>query len=173
MIERKFVEMTIEHIDQRIIQINAEELEIEPEWRRLQKIKERLRNESHYLAHAKNALTNLLEDQRTFDGSVTLDIDKNIQTDTVKDDNVIGRYCHPKGSLESVCEHIAKSIPERLAEGACSHCYGDGKVSDTKDEEPWYVWESLPPGSDIAVKMGLVKPKTCPRCEGTGKEPLP
>jgi hypothetical protein len=31
------------------------------------------------------------------------------------------------------------------------------------------MWEDLPPGSDIAVRIGLVVPIPCPDCGGTGK----
>ena len=52
----------------------------------------------------------------------------------------------------------------------CDRCDGCGRIADSEDGEPWSVWEELPPGSDLAVKMGLVKPLTCPSCGGTGKE---
>lgn len=51
----------------------------------------------------------------------------------------------------------------------CPKCAGCGRVGNTDDQEPWSQWESLPPGSDLAVKMGLVRPMTCPGCAGTGK----
>jgi hypothetical protein len=51
----------------------------------------------------------------------------------------------------------------------CPKCWGCGKVADTEDQEPWTAWEELPPGSDLAVRAGLVKPLTCPVCDGSGK----
>ena len=50
----------------------------------------------------------------------------------------------------------------------CPRCDGCGKVADTDEQEPWTAWETLPPGSDLAVKMGIVKPIPCPSCEGKG-----
>lgn len=47
----------------------------------------------------------------------------------------------------------------------CHTCDGCGQVADTDDREPWTAWESLPPGSDMAVRMGLVKPIPCPDCQ--------
>lgn len=40
-----------------------------------------------------------------------------------------------------------------------------GKIANDKDGSPWTAWESLPPGSDYAVKTGLVKPIPCPECQ--------
>lgn len=31
------------------------------------------------------------------------------------------------------------------------------------------MWESLPPGSDLAVRLGFVHPEACPDCDGTGQ----
>jgi DnaJ-class molecular chaperone len=50
----------------------------------------------------------------------------------------------------------------------CPTCEGCGRVSDTDNPEPWSRWLALPPGSNLAVVMGLVKPKECPSCDGTG-----
>jgi hypothetical protein len=47
----------------------------------------------------------------------------------------------------------------------CMRCDGCGKIADSDEGEPWTAWEDLPPGSDIAVKMGIVKPIPCPDCE--------
>lgn len=52
----------------------------------------------------------------------------------------------------------------------CLKCDGCGRVGDTDDQEPWSMWESLPPGSDVAVKMGLVRPMPCPECAGTREQ---
>ncbi|WP_201790366.1 hypothetical protein [Prescottella equi] len=51
----------------------------------------------------------------------------------------------------------------------CAKCEGCGQVANDDDESPWTAWASLPPGSDLAVRTGLVRPVTCPDCLGTGK----
>ena len=53
----------------------------------------------------------------------------------------------------------------------CTKCDGEGRVANSENQEPWSVWAELPPGSDLAVKMGLVKPITCPECHGVGTIP--
>ena len=55
----------------------------------------------------------------------------------------------------------------------CRQCDGCGKVADTKDQEPWTAWTSLPLQSAGAVVAGLVKPIECPACGGTGEPPEP
>jgi hypothetical protein len=49
----------------------------------------------------------------------------------------------------------------------CERCNGCGLIADTDDGEPWTAWADLPPGSDLAVRMGLVKPISCLECGGT------
>lgn len=51
---------------------------------------------------------------------------------------------------------------------ACQKCDGCGQIADSEDGEPWTAWSSLPPGSDLAVRMGLVNPIECPVCGGSG-----
>lgn len=51
----------------------------------------------------------------------------------------------------------------------CLRCNGCGQITNSSDGEAWTYWEQLPPESDIAVRMGIVKPVTCPTCGGTGK----
>jgi hypothetical protein len=46
----------------------------------------------------------------------------------------------------------------------CERCEGCGKIADSDDGEPWTFWANLPPGSDAAVKLGLVNPIPCPDC---------
>jgi hypothetical protein len=55
----------------------------------------------------------------------------------------------------------------------CVKCAGCGQVADTDDQEPWTMWTKLPLESSAAVLMGLVKPKPCPACGGSGKAPRP
>lgn len=50
----------------------------------------------------------------------------------------------------------------------CRKCDGCGRVANTEDEEPWTAWEQLPEQSKAAIRMGLVKPMTCPSCDGVG-----
>lgn len=50
----------------------------------------------------------------------------------------------------------------------CTRCDGCGCIADSKDGEPWTAWENLPPGSDAAVRLGLVRPIPCPACGGKG-----
>lgn len=46
----------------------------------------------------------------------------------------------------------------------CSRCDGCGQIDDGDEGAPWTAWTSLPPGSDIAVRLGIVKPIPCPSC---------
>ncbi|MEV6879691.1 hypothetical protein [Amycolatopsis sp. NPDC051128] len=55
---------------------------------------------------------------------------------------------------------------DRLVPVPCPRCEGCGQLADTDDREPWTAWENLPPGSDLAVKAGLVKPVPCDQCDG-------
>jgi len=51
----------------------------------------------------------------------------------------------------------------------CSRCSGCGEIANDDDGTPWKYWAELPPGSDLAVKAGIVSPIECPECHGTGK----
>lgn len=54
---------------------------------------------------------------------------------------------------------------EKEAEaGVCERCHGEKQIANTASGERWSLWEQLPPGSDAAVKLGLVKPIPCPAC---------
>lgn len=46
----------------------------------------------------------------------------------------------------------------------CQKCGGCGQIASDDDQSPWAVWEALPPGSDIAVRLGWVVPLPCPEC---------
>lgn len=50
----------------------------------------------------------------------------------------------------------------------CQRCLGEGKIANSEEGEPWSAWESLPPGSDLAVRLSVVQPIDCPACHGTG-----
>lgn len=54
-------------------------------------------------------------------------------------------------------ENVASRVP-------CGRCEGCGQIADSEDGEPWTTWAELPPGADLAVRMGLVKPIPCPVC---------
>jgi len=51
----------------------------------------------------------------------------------------------------------------------CQTCDGCGKIANDDDGTPWRAWEELPPGSDLSVKLGIIKPITCSECGGTGE----
>ncbi|MCP4201808.1 MAG: hypothetical protein GY769_07740 [bacterium] len=51
---------------------------------------------------------------------------------------------------------------------SCDRCEGCGKIANSEDGEPWIAWLALPPGSDLAVKLGQVQPIDCPECGGSG-----
>ena len=55
-------------------------------------------------------------------------------------------------------------------ENKCRLCEGWKRVN-SEEELSWKYWAQLPPGSDLAVQLGLVRPVECPRCKGTGIEP--
>jgi hypothetical protein len=57
-----------------------------------------------------------------------------------------------------------KSAPTKKCEG----CDGCGKIANDEDGTPWSAWTSLPLHSAAAVVAGIVKPITCPGCNGTG-----
>ncbi len=57
-------------------------------------------------------------------------------------------------------------MTDSAKEEACSRCDGCGLIADSDEGEPWTAWRDLPPGSDLAVQMGLVKPIPCPKCCG-------
>lgn len=48
----------------------------------------------------------------------------------------------------------------------CPRCDGCGQIADSESGEPWKHWADLPPGSDAAVRLGIVKPIVCPTCRG-------
>lgn len=53
----------------------------------------------------------------------------------------------------------------------CYSCDGEGRTDsnqDVSERAPLSFWENLPPGQDIAVRLGWVKPMDCEHCEGRG-----
>jgi hypothetical protein len=79
----------------------------------------------------------------------------------------------PRGATPAATQEEypdAVSAAYEHGEGKCPKCLGDGRVAGgTDDLDAWPVWAALPPGSDLAVRMGLVYPITCPACGGTGE----
>lgn len=79
--------------------------------------------------------------------------------------------------LDFVADHLAREgvIREEPAPvpppppQPCGRCWGEGRIANSDDGEPWSVWESLMPGSDLAVKLGVVRPIPCPACNGSGE----
>lgn len=52
--------------------------------------------------------------------------------------------------------------------GNCVRCSGCGYIANDDEGSPWVHWANLPPGADLAVRMGIVKRLPCPVCNGTG-----
>lgn len=83
-----------------------------------------------------------------------------------------------RGSAKAVAEHLEKNAARRaetlerldaleknaLKDPECSRCDGCGEIADSEDGEPWTHWMDLPPGSNLAVVAGIVKPIPCPEC---------
>jgi hypothetical protein len=55
----------------------------------------------------------------------------------------------------------------------CPTCQGCGLVTDTTMRLPWSYWLCLPLAANGGVLGGRVHAITCPRCDGSGKEPTP
>lgn len=62
----------------------------------------------------------------------------------------------------------AEQVPEVAAVRKCMRCDGEGFTGSDAEHAPWSFWESLPPGSDIAVRLGFVVKVTCSKCGGSG-----
>lgn len=52
----------------------------------------------------------------------------------------------------------------------CQRCLGWKRVDDG-EKQSWKYWAELPAQSRVAIDLGMVKPITCPDCNGTGIEP--
>jgi hypothetical protein len=61
---------------------------------------------------------------------------------------------------------------EAIATKPCPRCLGCGQLANSDDREPWSAWEALPPGSDLAVQLGIVQPEDCDECHGKGTVPV-
>lgn len=92
-----------------------------------------------------------------------------------------------RGSGLDVPERDGRGVPDPGAESApspalaaggetvtiviaktCPRCGGCGRIANDVDGTPWSFWEALAPGSDAAVRAGIVQPVTCPDCGGKG-----
>jgi hypothetical protein len=62
---------------------------------------------------------------------------------------------------------------ERLPQSGCPRCSGCGQIANDDDGTPWKYWAELPPGSNLAVVMGLVKPIPCPNRGRKAPDPCP
>lgn len=56
-------------------------------------------------------------------------------------------------------------------DNACERCLGWKRIDDGDEGVSWKYWAELPTPSNIAIQLGIVKPITCPHCNGTGIEP--
>lgn len=50
----------------------------------------------------------------------------------------------------------------------CGRCLGWKRV-DNGEHQSWKYWAELPEQSQVAVKLGFIKPVVCPDCNGTGR----
>ena len=57
-----------------------------------------------------------------------------------------------------------------LLDRPCPRCDGCGQIANSDDGEPWTYWMDLPVKSALAVTLGLVRPVTCPACDGEGQQ---
>lgn len=60
------------------------------------------------------------------------------------------------------------SAAEEPDSGKCDRCDGCGQLANDDDATPWKYWAELPSPSNLAVVAGIVKPITCPECNGSG-----
>lgn len=67
-------------------------------------------------------------------------------------------------------EPATDATPAEASPRKCGRCEGCGQIANDEDGSPWSAWASLPPGSDLAVRMGLVRPIPCPECAAEGGE---
>jgi len=51
-----------------------------------------------------------------------------------------------------------------MSANKCHQCDGEGFTGSDDEHAPWSFWASLPPGSDFAVRLGLVTKVPCSAC---------
>jgi len=73
-------------------------------------------------------------------------------------------YHAPLAKTLQDCDQVAEHSESDFEPDVCATCAGYGQVANTEHQEPWTAWANLPPGSDAAVRMRLVKPIPCPTC---------
>jgi hypothetical protein len=54
-----------------------------------------------------------------------------------------------------------------MDETKCNRCGGCGQIANSDAGEPWTAWAELPPGSDLMVRMGFIRPLPCPACSAS------
>jgi hypothetical protein len=69
-----------------------------------------------------------------------------------------------RGVLEGLFTDLEDEPPWRK----CPKCDGCGRIGTDDEGTPWTFWENLPVKSAAAVMLGLVRPVTCPKCNGSG-----
>lgn len=74
--------------------------------------------------------------------------------------------CHQPIGREHTeyCTLAPGKVWDGVLPSPCPKCQGEKLVANSDDQEPWSTWASLPPGSDLAVRLGLVQPVPCPEC---------
>lgn len=79
----------------------------------------------------------------------------------------------PPDEVPTPTESTEARVPETAeARPTCRSCDGEGRTDsnpDISERAPWSFWTNLPPGSDLAVRLGLVRPMKCANCNGTGE----
>lgn len=63
-------------------------------------------------------------------------------------------------------------MTHRVKFDACRRCAGCGQIATDDDGTPWCYWAEIPPPSNLAVTLGLVRPVPCPACDGLGAKPV-
>ena len=89
------------------------------------------------------------------------------------------RYTWPGKDEDGICEDHVEQVRAAAAAMSfhlqilplpspdaanCKRCGGCGLIADTDEGEPWTAWSELPPGADLAVRIGAVSPVPCPAC---------
>lgn len=64
-----------------------------------------------------------------------------------------------------------KSLYDHAPLNFCERCDGCKQIANDDEGTPWWHWAQLPPPSNMAVVMGMVRPLPCAKCGGTGVDP--
>lgn len=106
------------------------------------------------LAHAERALVSMAETSQVRQAILSL---------SDEPETTLGEAI----AQEKRAEDEARPHDNELVPVPCPRCEGCGQLASTPGREPWTAWENLPPGSDLAVVAGIVKPIPCDECDGT------